>query len=87
MYKIIALLILFGFFICGAAIATDHFTSSDRQELLRSIDAQATHYGDVSRKIWEFAEVGYKEIKVLKFRKESQKFQRHLWQVGDLANR
>ncbi len=63
MYKIFALLFLFGFFICGAVNAANDFTSNDRTEVLRSIDAQATHYGDVSRKIWEFAEVGYKEIK------------------------
>src|SRR5437870_6911150 len=35
--------------------------SDDHDELLRKMDAQAQHYGDLSRKIWEFAEVGYKE--------------------------
>lgn len=30
-------------------------------DLLRKMDAQAAHYGELSRKIWEFAEVGYKE--------------------------
>jgi aminobenzoyl-glutamate utilization protein B len=60
LYKIIAGMIVF---ICSALNAADQFTSNDRQELLRSIDSQATHYGDVSRKIWEFAEVGYQETK------------------------
>ena len=27
------------------------------------MDAAAAHYGDVSRKIWEFAETGYKETR------------------------
>jgi len=31
--------------------------------LLKQMDARAAHYGDVSRQIWEFAEVGYKENK------------------------
>ena len=37
--------------------------ADDKAALLQKMDAQATHYGDVSRKIWEFAEVGYKENK------------------------
>ena len=36
-------------------------TIDDRDELLRKMDAQSQHYGDLSRRIWEFAEVGYKE--------------------------
>jgi aminobenzoyl-glutamate utilization protein B len=35
--------------------------ADEREELLRKMDAQAQHYGELSRKIWEFAEVGYKE--------------------------
>jgi len=31
--------------------------------MLAKMDARAVHYGDVSRKIWEFAELGYKEDK------------------------
>lgn len=34
-----------------------------RAELLRKMDGQAQHFGDLSRRIWEFAEVGYKETK------------------------
>ncbi len=30
-------------------------------ELLRRVDAHAARFGDVSRKIWDFAEVGYQE--------------------------
>lgn len=33
----------------------------DREELLKKMDARAEHYGQLSRRIWEFAEVGYKE--------------------------
>ena len=36
-------------------------TFDDRDELLRKMDGRAEHYGQLSRKIWEFAEVGYKE--------------------------
>jgi aminobenzoyl-glutamate utilization protein B len=34
---------------------------AERGHLLRSMDAKADHFGDISRKIWELAEVGYKE--------------------------
>ena len=54
----------FGFVIgiamTGAALAQ---FSPDRAAMLERMDSRAAHYGDVSRKIWEFAEVGYKEIK------------------------
>jgi aminobenzoyl-glutamate utilization protein B len=35
----------------------------DKEAMLQQMDARAAHFGDVSRKIWEFAEVGYKETK------------------------
>ncbi len=35
----------------------------DRSELLRQMDARARHFAEVSRQIWEFAEVGYKETR------------------------
>ncbi len=64
MDKTVWIVIVLGFCICVlSANAADHLSSGDRQALLRSIDAQAEHFGEVSRKIWEFAEVGYKEIK------------------------
>ncbi len=34
-----------------------------RSELLQRMDRLAGHFGEVSRQIWEFAEVGYKETK------------------------
>ena len=37
--------------------------ADDKSALLQKMDTRATHYGDVSRKIWEFAEVGYQENK------------------------
>jgi aminobenzoyl-glutamate utilization protein B len=43
---------------CAAALI-----AADKESVLKQMDAHATHYGDVSRQIWEFAEVGYKEHK------------------------
>src|SRR6185369_11302709 len=37
--------------------------ADDKGDVLARMESQASHYGDVSRKIWEFAEVGYKENK------------------------
>jgi aminobenzoyl-glutamate utilization protein B len=61
-------LLLLGFFACALIFAlTEIATRSgaraadERAELLKQMDAQARHYGELSRKIWEFAEVGYKE--------------------------
>ena len=34
-----------------------------RSSLLQSLDARAERYGDMSREIWELAELGYKETK------------------------
>ena len=50
----------------GLAFATSAFAQlspADRTALFQRIDARAEHFGEVSRKIWEFAEVGYKETK------------------------
>jgi aminobenzoyl-glutamate utilization protein B len=38
-------------------------SAADKQALLKQMDSRAAHYGDVSRQIWELAEVGYKELK------------------------
>ena len=52
--------IILGILMCvGVALGGD----GDKEALLKQMDARAGHYGDVSRKIWEFAEVGYKEQK------------------------
>src|SRR5688572_23972103 len=32
-----------------------------QDDLVQRVDARAARFGDLSRKIWEFAEVGYKE--------------------------
>lgn len=42
---------------------TTFLVADDKSALLQKMDSQAGHYGDVSRQIWEFAEVGYKESK------------------------
>ncbi len=44
-------------------IAACPLAADDKSALLEKMDARAAHYGDVSRTIWEFAEVGYKEHK------------------------
>jgi aminobenzoyl-glutamate utilization protein B len=44
-------------------IAACPLVADDKSALLEKMDARAAHYGDVSRTIWEFAEVGYKEHK------------------------
>jgi aminobenzoyl-glutamate utilization protein B len=35
----------------------------ERRQLLARMDAEAAHYGQISRQMWEFAEVGYQETK------------------------
>lgn len=37
--------------------------AAQRAKALAEIDSNATHYGEISRRIWEFSEVGYKETK------------------------
>ena len=37
--------------------------ASEKDDVISQMNARAEHYGDVSRKIWEYAEVGYKENK------------------------
>ena len=39
------------------------FKDADKTKLIAALDAKAAHYGDLSRKIWEYSEVGYKETK------------------------
>jgi aminobenzoyl-glutamate utilization protein B len=45
------------------AITAAHAVADDRDEMLRKMDGRAQHFGDLSRQIWELAEVGYKEVK------------------------
>ena len=44
-------------------VALCPLAADDKSALLEKMNARAAHYGDVSRTIWEFAEVGYKEHK------------------------
>ena len=60
----------FGLYFLGTACLGLAFGSpapaigtEERAELLRKMDQRASHFGDLSRQIWEFAEVGYKEAR------------------------
>ncbi len=35
----------------------------ERAEMLKKMDERAQHFGDVSKQVWAFAEVGYKEVR------------------------
>jgi aminobenzoyl-glutamate utilization protein B len=45
----------------GGFSSTTNAIPDERDEILRKMDSRAEHYGELSRRIWEFAEVGYKE--------------------------
>lgn len=34
---------------------------AERERMLKAMEARASHFGEISRQIWEFAELGYKE--------------------------
>ncbi len=42
-------------------LLTGEIDAADRGRMLAGMDARAAHFGEVSRQIWEFAELGYKE--------------------------
>ncbi len=63
MTPVIAALFLAASLAAPAQAPTPGFKDPDRVKLLTAMDAKATHYGDLSRKIWEYSEVGYKETK------------------------
>src|SRR5256885_18963 len=44
-------------------LATAALGADDKPAIVEKMNARAAHYGDVSRQIWEFAELGYKENK------------------------
>src|ERR1035438_7542914 len=50
-------------FVLVLLIAATAWAAEDKPAMLAKMDTKAAHYGDVSRKIWEFAELGYKENK------------------------
>jgi len=39
------------------------FKDADRARVIAAMDSKSAHYAQLSRKVWEFAEVGYKETK------------------------
>lgn len=59
-YTCIALLLLAG---TVSAQKKKPDTQKTQQEIIKSIDAQQDKYVSVAHKIWEFAEVGYQEVK------------------------
>lgn len=44
-------------------LVTTPLLADDKAALLQKMDTRAAHYGDVSRKIWEMPEVGFKETR------------------------
>ncbi|MCC6536347.1 MAG: amidohydrolase [Bryobacterales bacterium] len=53
-----------GLLLLGAASwAWAQLPQAERARVLKQMDDTAPHYGQLSRQIWEFAEVGYKETK------------------------
>jgi aminobenzoyl-glutamate utilization protein B len=55
----------------GTALA-----QKNKQDVLKSIDAKGDQYSDIAHRIWEFAEVGYQEVK------SSELLQETLTQAG-----
>jgi len=51
------------FFLVCFCLGRASVFADDRPDLLRKMDARAEHFGGLSRQIWEFAEVGYKETR------------------------
>ena len=49
--------------LCFVTLLAQAQTSDDRADMLRKMDSRVQHFGDVSRQVWEFAEVGYKEVR------------------------
>ena len=44
-------------------VAFAQWTPEARSAVLKDMDIRADHFGDISKQIWEFAEVGYKETR------------------------
>jgi aminobenzoyl-glutamate utilization protein B len=47
--------------LCLLLLAATPLLADDKSSLLQTMDTRAAHYGEVSRRIWEFAELGFKE--------------------------
>jgi len=56
LWSMVAILIIVSSIAHPAGSASD-----PRADILKRMDERSEHYGDLSRRIWEFAEVGYKE--------------------------
>ena len=56
-----------GFFallsLCALQTTAQAVLSKDKKEVIANLEKKKDHYGDVSKQIWDFAEVGYKEVK------------------------
>jgi aminobenzoyl-glutamate utilization protein B len=50
-------------FLLAALIAQAQIPNADRAGIVQSVDQRAEHFGQISRQIWEFAELGYQETK------------------------
>ncbi|MBI3681652.1 MAG: amidohydrolase [Acidobacteria bacterium] len=46
-----------------SSMARAENSGRDREKMLASMEARAARFGEISRQIWEYAEVGYKETK------------------------
>jgi aminobenzoyl-glutamate utilization protein B len=46
-----------------AVVGTAAFAQKTKQDVLKSIDSKTDQYSNIAHKIWEFAEVGYQEVK------------------------
>jgi aminobenzoyl-glutamate utilization protein B len=64
------LLIVSGTF---SSSAQAQISESERSVMTKRLDGRAAHLADISRKIWEFAEVGYQETKSAALLKEELK--------------
>lgn len=46
-----------------AAVSSSVFAQKTKQDVLKSIDSKTEQYSNIAHNIWEFAEVGYQEVK------------------------
>ena len=56
-------MLVFLLVLMGAAAAQAQMQEGQRTQLMQAMDESAPKWGDVSRRIWEFAELGYHENK------------------------
>ncbi len=58
-FRLLGIAMILSIFSLPATTAKHSF--DEREEILKKMDGRAEYFGDLSRRIWEFAEVGYKE--------------------------